>query len=612
MKSPFFVLLIVAISVFIGESLVMLLLHYLPPRPFWEEGLLDATLLVILIAPMLYFFLFRPMAVHIRERLRIEETLLKNEEEQFKVMIHASLDGFWMTNMRGQFVEVNEAHCQLLGYPRAEFLQMCIANVDAVETPELVERRLRRLQTTGNDRYETRQRCKDGRILDFEVSANYSPLHGGRIYSFLRDITQRKRAEAELKLSAQLLNATSDTVFLLDLQGNFVYTNEAGYTTRGYTREELISMNLRQLNDPSFNALLPARMKTLAETGYAFFESAHICKNGTVMPVEINARLTYSNGRELALSVIRDITERKRAEALLRENEARLKELFENLSSGVVVYCASNTTENFVITAFNRAAERIENRLRAEVLGKNVLDVFPNVQICGLLAVLQRVRTSGVAEHFSTTPSEAAVDWREYYVYKLPNAEVVTIYDDVTQEKQAEAQMYRLAHYDILTDLPNRTLFSDRLQRALISAKREQHHFALMFLDLDNFKPVNDQMGHAAGDLLLKEVAKRLQNCVRESDTVSRVGGDEFVVLLPNITQPSDALQVAEKIRDAISQAFNLLEQDIYISTSIGIALYPEHGETEKYLIKHADIAMYYAKGSGRNNVMLYQIGMAG
>jgi diguanylate cyclase (GGDEF)-like protein len=371
-------------------------------------------------------------------------------------------------------------------------------------------------------------------------------------------------------------------------------------------------MNLRQLNDPMFNPLLTTRMKTLVETGHAFFESAHRCKDGTIMPIEVNARLTQSKGRDLALSVIRDITERKRAEALLRENEARLKELFENLSSGVVVYCVADAGKTFTLTAINHAAERIENQLSESLLGKNVLDIFPAVKECGLFTVLQRVWSSGVAEHFASQPSKQMAGWREYYVYKLPNAEIVAIYDDVTQEKQAEAKMYRLAHYDILTDLPNRTLFSNRLHRALMTAQREQNHLALMFIDLDNFKPVNDQMGHAAGDLLLKEVAQRLQHCMRESDTVSRIGGDEFVVLLPVIVLQADALHIAENIRDAISQPFNLFGQTISISSSIGVAIYPEHGADEKRLIKHADIAMYYAKGNGRNNVTLYEAGMAG
>ena len=135
-------------------------------------------------------------------------------------------------------------------------------------------------------------------------------------------------------------------------------------------------------------------------------------------------------------------------------------------------------------------------------------------------------------------------------------------------------------------------------------------HFGLMFIDLDKFKPINDNYGHAVGDLLLKEAAQRMQNCVRESDTVARVGGDEFVVLLASLTQDHDAHEVAEKIRHALNLPFEISGHTLNISSSIGIALYPAHGDNEKELVKHADLAMYYAKENGRNNVTVFHAGL--
>ena len=186
----------------------------------------------------------------------------------------------------------------------------------------------------------------------------------------------------------------------------------------------------------------------------------------------------------------------------------------------------------------------------------------------------------------------------------------VAIKQDITERKNADAQIHHLAHYDPLTDLPNRVLFSDRLQRALVAAKRDNSHLALMFLDLDKFKPINDDLGHHVGDMLLKEAAKRMQSCVRESDTVARIGGDEFVVLLPIIETEQDAVVVAEKIRYALNQPFELVGKRLSISSSTGIVVYPEHGMDETQLIKNADIAMYNAKESGRNNVMLFKSDM--
>ena len=186
----------------------------------------------------------------------------------------------------------------------------------------------------------------------------------------------------------------------------------------------------------------------------------------------------------------------------------------------------------------------------------------------------------------------------------------VALFSDISERKAAEAHMHNLAHYDVLTGLPNRALLSDRLQQSIAAAKRERSRMALMFIDLDRFKPINDTLGHHIGDLMLKEVAKRMLECLRESDSAARIGGDEFVVLLPLIETESDAVAVAEKIRNTLEQSFELAGRSLNISSSIGVAVYPEHGGDEKSLLKNADTAMYYAKEAGRNNVMLYDIRM--
>ncbi|MCM2341464.1 diguanylate cyclase [Rhodoferax sp.] len=184
----------------------------------------------------------------------------------------------------------------------------------------------------------------------------------------------------------------------------------------------------------------------------------------------------------------------------------------------------------------------------------------------------------------------------------------VATHTDITLRKEAEDEVKRLAFFDPLTNLPNRRLLADRLHQALVNAKRSQGHAALIFLDLDKFKPVNDRHGHAAGDQLLQAVAHRLRTCVRESDTVARVGGDEFVVLLPHITLAQDALQVAEKMHARLRAPFHLpTGQSVLISSSAGVALYPEHGLDEAALSHHADVAMYTAKAAGRDQYVVYE-----
>ncbi len=178
--------------------------------------------------------------------------------------------------------------------------------------------------------------------------------------------------------------------------------------------------------------------------------------------------------------------------------------------------------------------------------------------------------------------------------------------DERARAWRAADHAYRLALYDPLTQLPNRKLFNDRLHHAVTQAKREQERIAVMFIDLDKFKPVNDNFGHEIGDLLLVQVAERLVGCVRESDTVARLGGDEFVVLLAGGKPPGGEIVVAEKILAALHAPFHVDRHQLHISSSIGIALYPEHGTDENQLMRHADTAMYHAKHRGRNRFHIY------
>jgi diguanylate cyclase (GGDEF)-like protein/PAS domain S-box-containing protein len=178
---------------------------------------------------------------------------------------------------------------------------------------------------------------------------------------------------------------------------------------------------------------------------------------------------------------------------------------------------------------------------------------------------------------------------------------------DITERRAAQVRIEHMALHDLLTGLPNRALLNDRLQQALTASKRDQSHGAVMFIDLDRFKPVNDEMGHDVGDLLLLEASVRMQGCLRSSDTVARVGGDEFIVLLRPIQDVSDATMVAERLRKSLRAPFHLAGRELSISCSIGIALYPQHDDIASELYKKADIAMYCAKKSGRDSACLYQ-----
>lgn len=262
----------------------------------------------------------------------------------------------------------------------------------------------------------------------------------------------------------------------------------------------------------------------------------------------------------------------------------------------------------------NRAFAQGVGKAQDEIIGKRIWDIFAKDEADKRFALVKWVfenaesrtievrvpRPDGDRYYLTTVKPIPADDGRVAYV--------ICISKEITERKTMEDRLARMAQYDALTDLPNRALFSDRLRHAIAKAKRDKTRLALMFIDLDRFKPINDRFGHHVGDLLLKAAAKRMQECVRESDTVGRIGGDEFVVLLPTMEHVQDALLVAEKIRLALNQPFELPEiQRLDISSSTGIAIYPDHGSDEIQLAKNADDAMYQAKEHGRNTVRLYQ-----
>jgi len=190
---------------------------------------------------------------------------------------------------------------------------------------------------------------------------------------------------------------------------------------------------------------------------------------------------------------------------------------------------------------------------------------------------------------------------------------VLSVLRDITERKRAQDQLHRLNHqlneiarFDTVTQLPNRYQFEETLSAELSRAKRHDHSFAVFFIDLDKFKPVNDTLGHDMGDLLLKQVADRVSAFIRKEDLFARIGGDEFAIIMTDIKHHDDALVLAKKVLDSIRKPYSLQEHNATISASIGIACYPDHGDTQKQLLRHADNAMYFVKQNGRNNLSFY------
>ena len=309
----------------------------------------------------------------------------------------------------------------------------------------------------------------------------------------------------------------------------------------------------------------------------------------------------------------RELAERKRTEEGLRLAAAVVKTVEE----AVLVTDAYNQ-----IVTVNPAFSAITGYSLEDVIGKNPRILASGRHSKEFFKKLWETLLATGSWHGEIWDKrkngEIYVKWLSIKLVRDENNQLthhVAVFSDISERKTIEERLQHLAHYDLLTDLPNRVLFNDSLRQEIIRASREgqnkrdtqnKKRLGLMFIDLDKFKPINDTLGHAVGDLLLKEVAKRLLNCMRESDIVARLGGDEFVVLLPTVEAEQDAILVADKILHSLGQPFELAGHSLHISASIGLVLYPDHGGDEVTLTKHADIAMYYAKASGRNNVKIF------
>jgi diguanylate cyclase (GGDEF)-like protein/PAS domain S-box-containing protein len=304
------------------------------------------------------------------------------------------------------------------------------------------------------------------------------------------------------------------------------------------------------------------------------------------------------------------------ANVRLGDSENRVRMLLDNLDEGIVNISAGGNIE-----LFNPAAEGMFGYRAADILGSNVSILMPEPFRSGHNGYLQHYLDTGekhvigIGREVEAQRSNGEIFPMELSVSEFfleGRRQFIGIMRDITERKVAEAKIMHLAQYDTLTDLPNRRLVEDRIQQTIASARRSGAQFAVMFIDLDKFKSINDSLGHNVGDQLLQMVATRLTQCLRAEDTVGRQGGDEFIVLLADLSAAEDAALVAQKIVDVLSAPFVINGQDLSSGASIGIAVFPQDGADVEMLLKNSDTAMYHAKKAGRNNYQFFLQAMNG
>jgi len=560
----------------------------------------------------------------ITERKKAEEALRANQQLLSATFSQVGV-GIFATSLDSRYIEVNEKYCAMLGYGRDELLGMSIRSVNrAEEIDDVLANRARMISGEWRHAHHERQvRRKDGSLIWVAHSTTLVRDENGEPHHFItvaEDISERLRAEEALRESEERFRATFEQAAVgMALRGidpanpRWLRVNQKLCDILGYTKEELLGLTSIEVTPPEERGISSEYNEKLLRgeiTDYSR-EKRYLRKDGTVIWTNISLTAVRGvDGRPIhVISIIQDITDRKRVEEALRESEEQFHQLANNIPQIFWICDAQQRRMLYVSPAYERVSGQAIARLRADA--RSWLEsVHPEDR--------ERVRAARAAapagnydEVFRVVRPDGSLRWVRDRAFPIHDAEgriyrIAGIAEDITDMRESEERLLYLAHYDNLTNLPNRVLFYDRLKQALSQAKRNEWVTAVMFLDLDRFKNVNDTLGHGAGDLLLRQVSERLAGCVRSGDTVGRLSGDEFAIVLSNLTGPDDASLVAQKIMTTIARPFNLYGKEVFVSASIGITLFPTDSLDQDTLIQNADTAMYRAKELGRNSFRFY------
>ena len=560
----------------------------------------------------------------VTERRQAERALLRSEGKYRNIFNFAPV-GIYQSTTDGILLTANPALARILGYDSPEDL-LKLTMRDFYFQPQDREAAVTRfLQSGFSGDYELEWRKKDGSAIWVQLSAHaIQSQEGDYLFEgFVFDITERKQAATSLasanaQRKAVLDAATRVSIIATDATGIITVFNSGAERMLGYSSGQVIGRQtplvLHLPSELASHATLlseelgetvqgfDALVRRAAMQGADEGEWTYVTRSGEYRTVHLSVTALRADDGSLTgfLHVATDVTERKLAEETLRKQTAAMTASMD----GIAI-----VDEHATFTYVNDAMAKLFGFPSAEpLLGKQLSVLydtteFERFETTILPAVRQRGRWRGEA---NGRRHDGVLFPQEISITAIDRGGMVCVVRDVTERTYAEEQIKHLAYHDALTGLPNRLLFKDRLTVALSHAQRGHERLAVLFLDLDRFKVINDSLGHTAGDQLLQAVAWRIQSCVRESDTVARLGGDEFTLLLPQLTHSEDAARVAQKILQAVQHPFTVEGRELFITTSVGISLYPEDGEEAETLIKNADTAMYQAKAEGRDNYQLF------
>ncbi len=543
-------------------------------------------------------------------RCKQAELVLQQSEEKYRVLMQSAMDAIFIADAdTGLLLDANKSAEALIGYSRAQIIGMHQRHLhpqdEAEDYAELFRQHVA-LQG-GLVSVPAYVQHRDGRKIPVEISSGFAEIGGKRIMQgIFRDISKRKQAEKMQHECAErfrtLIAATSQIVWITNVQGDVTEDIPSWRAYTGQNFEEIKDWGWTSALHPDDVERTASLWKqavangTIYETEYRVRRHDGVYRDFSVRGVPV---LNPDGSMREWVGMCTDITERKHTEEAMKLYALVL----QNSSEGMVV-----TDQNNLIIAVNPAFTAITGYTLDEVRGKN-----PHILSSGrqdkafYQAMWQSLKRTGHWQgEIWDKRKNGELHVKFLSINTVHNADgsvhrYVALFSDITEKKQSEELIWHQANFDTLTDLPNRRMFHDRLQQEIMKSQRAKISLALLLIDLDKFKEVNDTLGHDMGDILLKEASRRLVNCVRASDTVARLGGDEFIVLLSELTENNHAENIAQKIIAQMAEPFHLGIEATYISASVGITLYPDDATSIEALMKNADQAMYLSKYQGRN-----------
>ncbi len=571
---------------------------------------LDGTVVDVEVKSAPFTFEGRPavqtVVRDISERIRAEESL-----RQFRAAMDLSPELILLIDRASmRFVDVNDTACRLLGYSRAELLELGPQDVAPFSREQLADAYDHVISgEAGGSTLEMQHHRRDGTLLPVELVRRAVPTRDGHIIVVIaRDMTERNRVDAELRSSNERFQQITENIrevfWITDPQkSQMLYISPAYGDIWQRSCESLYASPgtwLDAIHDDDRERVRTAITQRQLQGTYD--EEYRIVRpDGSIRWIHDKAFPLRDQDERVyrVVGVAEDISDRKRAEDQFRKAAEQTRNILSSITDAFFA-----VDEDWRFTYLNATAEQLLHRRADHLLGRNIWEEFPEA----------RESTFGT-RYLKAVADQVPVEFEEYYpplqtwfeVHAYPHENGLSVYfRDVTERKRTEERLSYLAQYDTLTGLPNRTLFRDRLERAVVRARRDGNLVAVMFLDLDRFKDINDNLGHSVGDEILVQVAARFKEHLRDIDTISRLAGDEFTFLIEGTSRVEQVTAVADKILKIFVQPMNAAGHEVYVTASIGIALSAAGVESADNLLKNADIAMYHAKQEGRNNHQLY------